>query len=1199
MKKALPDFSSEHTLLTAMSKKMGLSLMKVRKIWQRRDILARLQKHHGFALQPHVSTGAKGLKRTATQRRYRGYRLPGGGRKSAFTAVRDSLLVWFETQRCHGHSVKKVHILEQWRLLMTKELLDLRQQSEAAVDRHERAALLQLVSEGEKQLKSSAVDSGRNRLKQLMKDLRAKDMVPDLKTQVSEVDEVVRAKLTYQALDHTLWLTCFGPEAELRERVSKPAVLRANLQSMVLLFADQVPLWLKSGSEKEVYAKWESDPYPQSLLRQELLDHRTRTLADRTSDSQVPPLLSAELPAVTEKRKNSGQRQKRSFADPDAHRYRLTYEARQGLYNLCSDAPLVGKVLPGLLVVHGAHARLNNIDSAGKFISDETFEYNGTLVVRKVKTSAGRLLFGWRKARQSDPELFRRISVMSQPSANVDGVIYVWAQQELAALTPVCIQQRDCYAAAWSSSAAESLLYSNRLQTIIGPKMTASLQLTDTDFSRSFKSLHAGQTALFASGNKEIWHCSHLDLIRCVVSAQDEMSRRQDEKDWIVSGLRRNGILAYKPDLSSGKLVPLTDAECCGQSMGSARTKPSWLEDRFLWRVGSVPVKPDWSAIAGAQAVADLVEWSLNHPHVLSSEEEALLAVPELPEDLQIPCIESGVLTLSLDLQRTAWRKQLATSDDALAKKRERRDVKAMLALAKKKLHGKLLEAMRHRLKTMSQQQALARLVPRAAEPKSQTKKSVKKNLLKTASKKMGLAKALKEQKALEDQEALEEQSGSAKPPLAASALSDPVSAKAAELPAADKGPLFGKTCRVLLEEANCGKSGKCTAHNVLLGTVTLTGVGATCATTTLFADDVCEVEQAWLPPLKWKGMHLKRALKQVVCKACLGIRLSLEEDSYASATVELIQKKPQMLLDQHLLMGWEMLRWHFWDEKSEEPDFFRKHSVRLLDPRLCVQFLYQEHPNPGLLPPALAHEATDYKLLFVPVWAPGPPCHWTLLVLDRREGDEVCIQYLDTLATVHKNCAQNAQLLLEALIPGAVLPDRAKCPLQKSDDCGFWVLASILWICCQLRGEGPASRGSRSRLVMDLVAFLRTWVGQMAEEQKKLEKSLADEDKALKKALKANHAKALKLAASHAAASEASTKAAALAHEVLNQGKEPEASDLSASEKAEIEHIRQFGLRICSRCSWQSGCLDCCWEKRERYLLNKLRVSLGLAPLK
>ena len=156
--------------------------------------------------------------------------------------------------------------------------------------------------------------------------------------------------------------------------------------------------------------------------------------------------------------------------------------------------------------------------------------------------------------------------------------------------------------------------------------------------------------------------------------------------------------------------------------------------------------------------------------------------------------------------------------------------------------------------------------------------------------------------------------------PLPASALSDPVSAKAAELPAADKGPLFGKTCRVLLEEANCGKSGKCTAHNVLLGTVTLTGVGATCATTTLFADDVCEVEQAWLPPLKWKGMRLKRALKQVVCKACLGIRLSLEEDSYASATVELIQKKPQMLLDQHLLMGWEMLRWHFWDEKSEEP---------------------------------------------------------------------------------------------------------------------------------------------------------------------------------------------------------------------------------------------------------------------------------------
>ena len=46
------------------------------------------------------------------------------------------------------------------------------------------------------------------------------------------------------------------------------------------------------------------------------------------------------------------------------------------------------------------------------------------------------------------------------------------------------------------------------------------------------------------------------------------MSERQASKDWIVSGLRRNGLLAYRPDFSKQTLVPLKDEDCCGASMG-------------------------------------------------------------------------------------------------------------------------------------------------------------------------------------------------------------------------------------------------------------------------------------------------------------------------------------------------------------------------------------------------------------------------------------------------------------------------------------------------------------------------------------------------------------------------------------------------------------------------------------------------------
>ena len=61
-------------------------------------------------------------------------------------------------------------------------------------------------------------------------------------------------------------------------------------------------------------------------------------------------------------------------------------------------------------------------------------------------------------------------------------------------------------------------------------------------------------------------------MAKAVVEAQSEMSRRQAENDWIVSGLRRNGLLAYRPDFSKQALVRLSDSDCCGTAMGrSAR----------------------------------------------------------------------------------------------------------------------------------------------------------------------------------------------------------------------------------------------------------------------------------------------------------------------------------------------------------------------------------------------------------------------------------------------------------------------------------------------------------------------------------------------------------------------------------------------------------------------------------------------------
>ncbi|CAE7446362.1 unnamed protein product [Symbiodinium sp. CCMP2592] len=1210
MKTEVSGFASDNDFTGAMSQQLGLDKKSVRKLWARRDKVLKEQSERNFARNPEKNrTGrsGKGRQKATHRRAGRGLRLSGAGRKPEFASVKKALRSWFEESRAHGHSVKKRHLLSQWQFLLTRELLRLRSTKEASADAFERAGLDQKICEGEKQLQSAAKDSGKNRLRQLLLDVDAKNLQPDLKTKLSESEEQVSAKLTYQALDRTLWTACFSPLEELGNRVAKPSEFRDHVSDLVVICSDQIPLWIKSGSERELFAAWEHDPLPQQHLRESLKNHHLSSSDQVTgSGDLVPPLLQAVKPSAAAGR-GSGQRQKRAFLDVDALRYRVTYEARQALHGLCKDpSALTGTVLPGLLVVHGSHARLNNIDSSGRFLRDETFEFSGKVVCRKAGASAGNLLKGWRQARDKDPSLFRQISLMSQPSANVDGIIFAWAQEELAALAPASVHVRDCFAAAWSVSGAESLFYSQSLQTVIGPKLTASLQLTDTDYARSFKSLarsamddlrHAGQTALLAAGEKEFWRASHLDMARAVVQAQTKMSERQAEKDWIVSGLRRNGLLAYRPDFSKQALVPLTDEDCCGASMGSARTKPAWLQDRYSWRDSSgIPVKPDWSALHGAKVVADLVEWSYHHSEsqdeaLESQVSEALLNVHEMPLDLQLPCIESGVLTLSLDLQRAAWHKQLSSDSELLQKKAVKRDVKQMIALAKRKLRGKLLEAMRHRLTQMSRQQALQRLVPRASDKKgSVTKKAALKQKKKTA---LGHAA-----KALAKAKALDEKPSGDSALVPGPALADPVSEKASELKEATKGPLYGRVCRILREDHTCGKSGKCTLHNLLTNKLSLVGVGDACATVILSDKDVCEVDPLWQTPKKWKNLRLKRELKQTVLRACGGSALFLEASGgfFAAEPVELLKFKksfPQMLLDQHLRYGWELLRYNLSD--SDE-NWFLDNKICMVDPKLSGQLL-AEHDRPELLQTALDRLRSENKLLFVPVWGHSPN-HWTLLVLQREDlSESFSVKYLDSLSEKHEECSVNAARLLSLLLPAETLPERSSSGTQKSDECGFWVLANMLWILYPLCLEGPCSHGSRHKLVLEIMSELKAWLIQLSGEQAKLSKELLDKEKSLDKLLKSNRLRSEKLAAKSAEASATGLKLWNLAKQLLTLNKEPEASDLSEEDKSRIEHVRLTGLGVCSRCHWQSGCLDCDPAKLERYLLNKLRLELGLPP--
>ena len=120
-----------------------------------------------------------------------------------------------------------------------------------------------------------------------------------------------------------------------------------------------------------------------------------------------------------------GRKQLSAARDAQSERWRITLEARQVVRGYFSqlEEP-TGEVAKSLLVVPGAHACLSNIDSDGRFIRTMSFWWQGRLRTHQKGHSAGRLLAPYRAVRDSHPELFANVSVMSQPAANVDAIIF-------------------------------------------------------------------------------------------------------------------------------------------------------------------------------------------------------------------------------------------------------------------------------------------------------------------------------------------------------------------------------------------------------------------------------------------------------------------------------------------------------------------------------------------------------------------------------------------------------------------------------------------------------------------------------------------------------------------------------------------------------------------------------------------------------
>ena len=136
----------------------------------------------------------------------------------------------------------------------------------------------------------------------------------------------------------------------------------------------------------------------------------------------------------------------------------------------------------------GVHARLSNISDAGCWIEDQVYEYGGKTMHRYAGKSAGRVLASYVELRKEHPAWFEELEIYSQPAAVVDSVIMKWMLEAQAKEFPCSIWCRDMLAA---GQTVQTRLVQGLAQQIgcrIYGGVTCIVQLTDTDYSWSFKS---------------------------------------------------------------------------------------------------------------------------------------------------------------------------------------------------------------------------------------------------------------------------------------------------------------------------------------------------------------------------------------------------------------------------------------------------------------------------------------------------------------------------------------------------------------------------------------------------------------------------------------------------------------------------------------------------------------------------------------
>ena len=261
MQESRDGFATSDEFFAHWSKQFRMKKSVLRKMYAKKASYKEVvDKHHqSMSHQSRTGRGAKKGHWGPGTTRHERFRAPGGGAKKELPLVYERLVAWFRDERLHGHTVLKRHLSWKYHEFVKDEIARLRDQMDQAQTEKDMRSLKNQLDKAKKQDQTLAKSSKNmeKRANQLLKWMGAKIRTPNLETQLGSVEQQVRAEISWQYFDWQLHRMMSTDESQLKLLFSKPLEAMRSMKQAVIRCSDQVPIWIKKPSAKEVFGGWE------------------------------------------------------------------------------------------------------------------------------------------------------------------------------------------------------------------------------------------------------------------------------------------------------------------------------------------------------------------------------------------------------------------------------------------------------------------------------------------------------------------------------------------------------------------------------------------------------------------------------------------------------------------------------------------------------------------------------------------------------------------------------------------------------------------------------------------------------------------------------------------------------------------------------------------------------------------------------